>query len=228
MSAAACVAGSDDQTQTILNCNALKALYLLLCNAASHEKSITKEACWTISNITAGTKEQIDAVIASGCLGPLVNLLSSSELDIKREAAWAISNATSGGDVEQIRKLVNYNAVPPLCALLRCMDLRIVVVALEGLSNVLRAGETLRSLPGSYGANVYCEMLEEAGGLDTIETLQNHNASEVAEKAVQLLTTYFEVLDDENVGPDVDGDGAYAFHHDTPSPDGHAFNFNNL
>lgn len=40
--------------QVVINCGALSCLYSLL--ATSHKKSIKKEACWTISNITAGTK----------------------------------------------------------------------------------------------------------------------------------------------------------------------------
>ena len=51
------VTGDDMQTQIIINCGALPCLLNLL--TTSHKKSITKEACWTISNITAGTKEQI-------------------------------------------------------------------------------------------------------------------------------------------------------------------------
>ena len=54
------VTGNDQQTQTIINCGALNCLLHLL--NTSHKKSIKKEACWTISNITAGTKEQIQAV----------------------------------------------------------------------------------------------------------------------------------------------------------------------
>jgi importin subunit alpha-6/7 len=51
------VTGDDMQTQVIINCDALSCLLALL--QTSHKKSIKKEACWTISNITAGTKEQI-------------------------------------------------------------------------------------------------------------------------------------------------------------------------
>ena len=51
------VTGDDMQTQIIINCGALPCLLNLL--TTSHKKSIKKEACWTISNITAGTKEQI-------------------------------------------------------------------------------------------------------------------------------------------------------------------------
>ena len=54
------VTGDDQQTQAIINCGALMCLLHLL--NTSPKKSIKKEACWTISNITAGTKEQIQAV----------------------------------------------------------------------------------------------------------------------------------------------------------------------
>lgn len=50
------VTGDDLQTQVILNCSALPCLLGLL---GSQKESIRKEACWTISNITAGNREQI-------------------------------------------------------------------------------------------------------------------------------------------------------------------------
>lgn len=58
------VTGDDMQTQVIISCGALTCLLHLLKTA--QKKSIKKEACWTISNITAGTKEQIQAVIDAG------------------------------------------------------------------------------------------------------------------------------------------------------------------
>lgn len=42
--------------QVILNCSALQSLLHLL---SSPKESIKKEACWTISNITAGNRAQI-------------------------------------------------------------------------------------------------------------------------------------------------------------------------
>ena len=58
------VTGDDVQTQVIISCGALTCLLHLLKTA--QKKSIKKEACWTISNITAGTKDQIQAVIDAG------------------------------------------------------------------------------------------------------------------------------------------------------------------
>jgi importin subunit alpha-6/7 len=127
------VTGTDEQTQAVLNCNALAALYTILANSTVHKKSIIKEACWTVSNITAGTREQIESVIESGCIEPIVHLLKTGELEIKREAAWAISNATSGGDARQIQQLVQLGCIPPLTDLLRVMDPRIMQVSSASL-----------------------------------------------------------------------------------------------
>lgn len=43
-----------DLAQVMINCGVLSCLMSLL--MTNHKKSIKKEACWTISNITAGTK----------------------------------------------------------------------------------------------------------------------------------------------------------------------------
>eukprot|EP00967_Tisochrysis_lutea_P121942 scaffold201384_cov18-Tisochrysis_lutea.AAC.1 len=83
-------------------------------------------------------QEQIQAVIDANLFPPLINMLSVAEFDIKKEAAWAISNATSGGSAEQIRQLVSYNCIRPLCELLTVNDVRIITVALEGLENILK------------------------------------------------------------------------------------------
>ena len=60
-------------------------------------------------------------------------------------------------------------------------------VALEGLKNILASGERLKDMPGSTNQNVYGVMLEEAGGLDLLENLQNHNVDEIANKALEIL-----------------------------------------
>jgi hypothetical protein len=66
---------------------------------------IQKEACWTLSNIAAGTADQIQCVLDSGSIPPLVNLASAAQTDpeVKSEACWVVLNATSCGSDEQVR-----------------------------------------------------------------------------------------------------------------------------
>ena len=187
------VTGDDCQTQCVINCGALPRLLALL---NSPKKGIRKEACWTISNITAGTREQIQAVIEANIIPPLVHLLATAEFDIKKEAAWSISNATSGGSPEQIKYLVQQGCIKPLCDLLTCNDPRLVTVALEGIENVLKAGEY--EAPQNNSTNPYTTFVDEAEGLTKLEQLQTHNNEDVYKKAVHILESYFGLDDDDD------------------------------
>jgi hypothetical protein len=214
------VTGDDYQTQIIINCHALKALLGLL--AGDYKKSIKKEACWTISNITAGNKDQIQSIIDEQMVPPLVELLANAEFDIKKEAAWAISNATSGGTHQQIKYLVSQGCIKPLCDLINCSDARIVTVALEGLENILKVGEADRG-DNMEAPNVFAQYIDEAEGLEKIESLQNHTNDDIYQKAMRLLETYFGLEDDDaqNLMPEVQGD-QFAFGAGAPTG---GFNF---
>ncbi|GAB4855661.1 Importin subunit alpha-4 [Ancistrocladus abbreviatus] len=189
------VSGDDHQTQFIIDNQVLPNLYKLL--TENHKKSIKKEACWAISNITAGNKAQVQAVIDANLVLPLVHLLQNAEFEVKNEAAWAISNATSGGSCEQIRILVSQGCIKPLCDLLICPDLRIITVCLEGLENILQVGEADKEMGMNGGVNLYAQMIDECEGLDKIENLQTHDNNEIYDQAVKILEKYWAEEEEE-------------------------------
>jgi len=91
-------------------------------------------------------------------------MLRDESFDIQKEAAWAISNATSGGSAAQIRFLAETGVIPALCGLFSCADSKIVMVALEGIENMLRSGK--KESAKSCSSNPYIDAVEECGGLD--------------------------------------------------------------
>lgn len=217
------VTGDDVQTQFVINVSVLPCLYSLL---NSPKKSIRKEACWTISNITAGNKEQIGSVIESNLIPPLIQILTNADFDVKKEAAWAVSNATSGGTPQQIKYLVEQGCIEPLTNLLTVHDARIVSVALEGLENILRVGQKEKDTSNSE-YNEYARAIEAVGGLDKIESLQQHSNQEVYEKAVRILEVFFMADDEEEIdGVVPDNSGSQFGFGVTAAPDG-GFNFGN-
>lgn len=151
------VTGDDAQTQVVLNCNALPALYQLL---HAEKDTIIKESCWTISNIAAGNMQQIQAIIDANIFPVLINILRTAEYKTRKEAAWAVTNSTSGGTAEQIKYLVSVGCIPPMCELLTVMDGNIVQVALNGLENILKSGEQCYQKP-----NPYAVLIEECYGM---------------------------------------------------------------
>lgn len=181
------VTGDDKQTSAALACNPLPFILGLM---SHRKKGIKKEACWTVSNITAGNGEQIQRVIDANLIPPLVTMLREESFDIQKEAAWAISNATSGGSATQIRFLAENGVIPALCGLFSCSDPKIVMVALEGVENVLRSGK--KESAKSCGANPYTDAVEECGGLDSLEGLQRHDNEEIYDRSIRVLREHFE------------------------------------
>jgi importin subunit alpha-6/7 len=145
--------------------------------------------------IAAGNKEQIQAVIENNIIPPLIQLLSNAEFDIRKEAAWAISNATSGGNEQQIKFLVQQGCIRPLCDLLAGSDPKIVIIALEGLENILRVGDAEARVTNIQ--NQMAVYVSEAEGLNKIEELQQHSNNDIYEKCIKILETYFGVDEEE-------------------------------
>ncbi|OBZ85596.1 Importin subunit alpha-1 [Choanephora cucurbitarum] len=189
------VTGNDAQTQTVINCGALSALGHLL---ASPKDTIRKETCWALSNITAGNVGQIQAIIDHGLVAPLIQVLINGDAKSKREACWAICNATSGGlnKPEQIKYLINEGCIKPLCNILNSMDNKIILVALDGLDNILKVGET-EKMNTMDGLNPYGLLIEECGGVEFIHALQHHDNNEIYKKAYHLIDKYFGENEDE-------------------------------
>jgi importin subunit alpha-6/7 len=193
------VTGNDFQTQTVLDC---PELMTHLTELLDHEKpSIRKEACWAISNITAGSADQIEYVISSGIVDPLIRLLEFDNFDVQKEATWAITNATTGGTAQQLHYLVEKNAIPALCGMLTCRDPKIIVVALDGLQYLLQQGQ--RNAGDDPDKNEYADILQENQGEKLIYDLQAFESEEVATKATEILRLFFnaeseEELDDTN------------------------------
>lgn len=194
------VTGDDTQTQVILQSGALPQLQKLLSHA---KKAIRKETCWTISNITAGNRDQIQAIIQENLFPPVIHLLQTADFDIKKEAAWAISNATSGGSPQQLEYLITCGIIKPMIDLLSVSDIKIVGVALECMENILKTGKARQQEQG-LPENPCCQLIEQADGLQKIESLQEDPNEEVYQKAMQILESYFP-LEDDNV--DIADDG---------------------
>lgn len=209
------VTGDDSQTQIVINCGALQALLHLL---SSPKDPIRKETCWTISNITAGNTAQIQAIIDSGIIEPLVSVLSNGDPKTKKEACWAICNATSGGlnKPDQIKYLVSAGCIKPLCDILSSMDNKIMLVALDGLDNILKVGD-MEKVNTMDGLNPYALMVEECGGVEYIHALQQHENVEIYKKSYQLIDKYFSddgEEQDTEMQPDTEN-GQFMFHNDT-------------
>ena len=112
--------GTEAQTQVALDSGVLCVLRnMIWCDV----DLIAREACWAVSNVAAGSVEQIEEVIGAGFADDLALVMRVRRLDrgwrrVQREAIWAISNACDGGTPLQVSKFVDAGCVDHLCAFL--------------------------------------------------------------------------------------------------------------
>lgn len=175
---------------------------------SSGKKEIKKEACWMVSNITAGHATQIDQVCAAGLVPPLLELTRLEEFDIRKEAAYALCNACTGGSFECISGLVYHGLVPALVDLLEAPDTELLLAVCEALQAALAAGEA----SAAGGPNRCCALIEEAGGCERLEALQLHENPKVYAKAAAIIEAYFDdaTAEDHALLPQATPDG-YTF-----------------
>lgn len=112
-------------------------------------------------------------------------LFFQGDFKSQREAAWALTNLTSGGSTEQILSLCEQGVLKPLCDLLTARDERLLMVVLDGITNILSAGNKIGQLETVSLA------VEECEGLEKIESLQNHENETIYHKALNIVTTFF-------------------------------------
>nr|XP_026653589.1 importin subunit alpha-7-like [Zonotrichia albicollis] len=158
----------------VLNCAILPPLLMLL--TTSTRLTMTRNAVWALSNLCRGKSPPPEFEKVSPCLPVLSRLLFNSDSDLLADACWALSYLSDGPNekiqavvdsgvcrrlVELLMYLVNLGCIKPLCDLLTVMDSKIVLVALNGLENILRLGEQEANQSGT-GINPYCSLIEEA------------------------------------------------------------------
>jgi len=181
------VTGTDEQTQLVLDNGVLKFMAPLL----THSKDkITKEAVWLLSNITAGNADQVQAVIDASLLPLIIHLMDRADYQTQKEAAWTISNVTISGKPENVLYIVQCGVIAPFCSLLNIRDTQIIQVVLDGILNILKKS--------NEHADEVCQKIEECGGLDKIEQLQNHESEDIYKLAFNIIDNFFSADDEAN------------------------------
>jgi hypothetical protein len=92
------------ETQAALDGGALPLLTGLL---RSHDAEVQRLAAWAISNVTAGSSDQIQAVIDQGAVAPLTSLLRSPSRAVRKEATFALVNVTTSPWPQHTIRLVD-------------------------------------------------------------------------------------------------------------------------
>eukprot|EP00590_Aulacoseira_subarctica_P005739 CAMPEP_0172429852 /NCGR_PEP_ID=MMETSP1064-20121228/52175_1 /TAXON_ID=202472 /ORGANISM="Aulacoseira subarctica , Strain CCAP 1002/5" /LENGTH=169 /DNA_ID=CAMNT_0013175543 /DNA_START=194 /DNA_END=700 /DNA_ORIENTATION=- len=167
-----------DFTEIMIQGGAVPKLKTLVTHS---NREIQKEACWTLSNIAAGTISQIQSVMDSGAIPLLIALASDVTVDheVRSEACWVVLNATSCGSDAQVQKLTEDGCVQVLGLLLK--EASMVMMALEGLERVLQVEEAASA--SSTSSSVHVGSVVNAS---LMESLEQHKNLAVSKRATRI------------------------------------------
>jgi hypothetical protein len=175
--------------------------------------SDTQEAAWAISNATSGgTEEHVNHLIALNVCSR--RLLSWLLIVIYRFLIMlvitmflypflflALFGCSSMVSILMFMLYFNFSfplshhshvrqVLEPMCDLLACPDVSVVIVILEGFENILKIGDTATA-SAAQGENVYADMLEKQGIIESLEELQNHVVCREKEGFLFVYVVFF-------------------------------------
>ena len=70
----------DEYAQAAIDCGVLEAFTQLLDHP---KKAIKKEICWSISNVTAGSPEQIQKCLDIGLIDKVIMVMQTAAMDLR-------------------------------------------------------------------------------------------------------------------------------------------------
>lgn len=89
----------------------------------------------------------------------------------------------------------------------------------------MKVGEAEKNTGNTGGVNPYAQLIDDSEGLEKIENLQSHDNTEIYEKAVKILETYWLEEEDETMPPGTASQGGFSFGGDRPAVPSGGFNF---
>lgn len=192
------VSGTDEQTHSVVDSGVIQYLAWVL--EVYADKHILKEACWAMSNITAGPFQHVQAVIDEGGFPALTRIARQFSSEVRSEAVWAIANALTGATSQQIREIVTPSILHVLCSLLISRDPQTVILGLESIWSILLS---TKGSPDSGSDSSdddyedddfwrYAKMVKKYQGLQRLAHLRMHENDDISTKALDILSLLVE------------------------------------
>lgn len=215
--------GTSDQAQYVLDTPGFMKGIKNLLNSGS--KSLRRESCWVVSNIAAGSRDQISLLMKNTTiLHQVIEYALEDHWEVRSHALWVIINiCMSESRACHIPSLVRSGGLEPLIEVLPFTNAseNLLCGALDAIKNICETSSD------------FVKMVYDDNGAKNIEDLQEHSSHKVYSKSVNIIETFYsgEEEDDENLLPEVDDSGNFSFHVPSPkqlftdTPPQHKFNF---
>ena len=181
---------SDDPCQDVVDNSGIEAFFEML----DHEYwKIRKKACWALSNISAGTFGQIQAILdRSGLYQKLMKMATEDELLVRREASWVICNFTINPSASQLSFLLQERFLTLLRNIISVAEdnAEMLENAFLALRNVFRHGIDKLGLPEGVDSPLIMEV--RSVGLDKLVLKYKENENTWVKKSAGYVIRYLD------------------------------------
>ncbi|XP_028408027.1 importin subunit alpha-2-like [Dendronephthya gigantea] len=153
----------------------LKSITSLLSSSCHH---VRKESLWLLSNLVAGSMQNVSDVLNAGLLPVVVQMLDGA-FDIRKESIIILLNIAHKSE-ENFREIINLVTIEKFLLLLKSQDNELCFLALQFFEMMLR------TFPESR------EAFEKTQGVSHLEALQYNRNDQICQCVNDLMTAYFD------------------------------------
>lgn len=193
------VTGNEEQTNAVITSGLLHFLHpIFYLYENTKTPVIRKDICWLISNITAGTPSQIQFILESDLLNLLIDVLNNKYgIMVRKEACVSIHNILyfCVKNPQYLQKLLDRNILQALQSCMIAVD-NYPDIQAQILDSVRYALEAAERIEQKLGSNPVTQTLIDTKFIDEIEDLQDSKNDVLAQKAYNIIVTYFEGEDE--------------------------------
>ncbi|KAG0662834.1 Importin alpha subunit (Karyopherin alpha subunit) (Serine-rich RNA polymerase I suppressor protein) [Monosporozyma unispora] len=209
--------GTDAQTQSLIDNNIL-SVFKDLVNTFDANEYIIKQIYWIISNIVAGSSNQLKLVIQQGLIPKIVaSLKPEASYMVRKEACWVICNIISRKDLtlEIFQYMLLQRFITPLYRFIPDADPMLQNIILNTLEIIFQFGKRETENDSQLSFNMFSSFIDQSCGTDILQDIQSNSSNEeLSSKAAYLLDTYFNSNENDveidskepSLIPKVDGD----------------------
>ena len=181
-------------TDKILEYNFLDKLKIMM--EKKHSFETRKEASWIISNIAAGTPEQLLKLYENNFPYILLDAITNEgENKVKEHCLWALYNFSNINNLEYLDNLVEKRFIDIIIERLKIDNGDILCCSLEALNKILDVGK--KKDPACF--NIIETKLNEYDLLNDLKNLLKGCEEEMLRNKIEvILTNYYGIQDIQN------------------------------
>ena len=181
----------EEYTDKIIEYNGLDKLKKLMEKKYSFETR--KEVSWIISNIAAGTNQQLTKLYEKDFQSILFDVITNGEENkVKENCLWALYNFCNINNMEYLDNLVEKGIIDIIIKRLEIDSGDVLCCSLESLNNILSEGK--KKDPASF--NIIESKINEYDLLNNLKCLLKNCEEEMLKKKIEaILDNYYGIED---------------------------------